>query len=157
MRGCHHRRHRETFSSVNALTGKLIAASGEVVFVIEPRPPIQPVITPVMHPAVPQGIQPVPAFYGGARPPPPGCPPNGEYVMVKYCGAQTQQAANCLALVGCLFLPAWGAGIICCCMAGCAAQDPKDEKEVYRIGGQHYTLNGTLDTNVGPGGGGRRR
>ena len=88
---------------------------------------------------------------GMMRPPPPGCPPGGQYVMVKWCGPQTQQGAECMKLAGCIMLPAWGVGLICCCI-GCAMEnDPKDEKEVYKLGDQHYTLNGTLDERIGPG------
>ena len=85
------------------------------------------------------------------RPPPPGCPPGGQYVMVKWCGPQTQQGAECMKLAGCIMLPAWGVGLICCCIACAMENDPKDEKEVYKLGDQHYTLNGTLDERVGPG------
>ena len=88
---------------------------------------------------------------GMMRPPPPGCPPGGQYVMVKWCGPQTQQGAECMKLAGCIMLPAWGVGLICCCIACAMENDPKDEKEVYKLGDQHYTLNGTLDERVGPG------
>ena len=88
---------------------------------------------------------------GMMRPPPPGCPPGGQYVMVKWCGPQTHQGAECMKLAGCIMLPAWGVGLICCFIACCMENDPKDEKEVYKLGDQHYTLNGTLDERVGPG------
>ena len=92
-----------------------------------------------------------PGMMGNQRPPPPGCPPGGQYVMVKWCGPQTQQGAECMKLAGCIMLPAWGVGLICCCIACAMENDPKDEKEVYKLGDQHYTLNGTLDERVGPG------
>ena len=100
-----------------------------------------------------------PGMMGNQRPPPPGCPPGGQYVMVKWCGPQTQQGAECMKLAGCIMLPAWGVGLICCCIACAMENDPKDEKEVYKLGDQHYTLNGTLDERVGPGpyGGARGR
>ena len=41
---------------------------------------------------------------------------------------------------------------ICCLCAACPPPDLKDEKEVYQVGGTCYTLNGTVDTNVGPAG-----
>ena len=90
------------------------------------------------------------------RPPPPGCPMGGAYRMVKWEGPQTQQKKQCLALVGCLFLGAWGAGLICCCLA--AAIQPEDEKEVYSVNGINYTPTGLVDENVGParGRGGKR-
>jgi hypothetical protein len=92
-----------------------------------------------------------------ARPPPPGCPPGGSYQMVKYCGPQTKQSADCLAITGLLLLPAMGVGIWCFIFSACARADPKDEKELYVLGGTYYTLNGTIDTNVGAQGGGRKR
>ena len=95
-----------------------------------------------------------PGMMGNQRPPPPGCPPGGQFLMVKYKGPVTEQAqqhhSSTCCIIGTLFLPAMGAGIICCLFAGCPPEDLKDEKEVYKLGGQHYTLNGTLDTNVGP-------
>ena len=47
--------------------------------------------------------------------------------MVRWNG-QTQQRQQCMALIGLLFLPAFGAGLICCCIAGTI--EPQDDKEV---------------------------
>ena len=103
-----------------------------------------------------QPIMMQPGMMGNQRPPPPGCPPGGQFLMVKYKGPATQQAqqhhASTCCIIGTLFLPAMGAGIICCLFAGCPPEDLKDEKEVYQVGGTYYTLNGTVDTNVGPAG-----
>ena len=107
--------------------------------------------------AAPGGIQPImmqPGMMGNQRPPPPGCPPGGQFVMVMYKGPVTEQAqqthsATC-CILGALFI--MGPGILCCLFAGCPPQDLKDEKEVYQVGGTYYTLNGTVDTNVGPAG-----
>ena len=105
-----------------------------------------------------QPIMMQPGMMGNQRPPPPGCPPGGQFLMVKYKGPATQQAqqhhASTCCIIGTLFLPAMGAGIICCLFAGCPPEDLKDEKEVYQVGGTYYTLNGTVDTNVGPAGAG---
>jgi len=81
------------------------------------------------------------------KPPPPGCPTGGAWRMVKWNGPQTQQQQQCMALIGLLFLPAFGAGLICCCIAG--AIEPQDDKEVYSVNGLNYTPNGILDENVG--------
>ena len=92
-----------------------------------------------------------PGMMGNQRPPPPGCPPGGQYLMVKYVGPATQQAQQnhgifcCIA--GTLFII--GPGIICCILAAFPPQDLKDEKEVYQVGGRYYSQNGTVDTNVG--------
>ncbi len=98
-----------------------------------------------------------PGMMGNQRPPPPGCPPGGQFLMVKYKGPVTEQAqqhhSSTCCIIGTLFLPAMGAGIICCHLAACPPPDLKDEKEVYQVGGTYYTLNGTVDTNVGPAGG----
>ena len=103
-----------------------------------------------------QPIMMQPGMMGNQRPPPPGCPPGGQFLMVKYKGPATQQAqqhhASTCCIIGTLFLPAMGAGIICCICAACPPPDLKDEKEVYQVGGTCYTLNGTVDTNVGPAG-----
>ena len=100
-----------------------------------------------------QPIMMQPGMMGNQRPPPPGCPPGGQFLMVKYKGPATQQAqqhhASTCCIIGTLFLPAMGAGIICCLFAGCPPEDLKDEKEVYQVGGTYYTPNGTVDTNVG--------
>ena len=94
------------------------------------------------------------------RPPPPGCPPGGKFMMVKYHGPVTQQAQQSHGTTCCI-IGILCANPICCLLAGCPPQDLKDEKEVYQVGGTYYTLNGTVDTNVGPagagaGGGGKR-
>ena len=109
--------------------------------------------------AAPGGIQPImmqPGMMGNQRPPPPGCPPGGQYVMVKWCGPQTQQGAECMKLAGCIMLPAWGVGLICCCIACAMENDPKDEKEVYKLGGNYYSLNGTPENLRAPKEGGGR-
>ena len=107
----------------------------------------------------PKQVAPVmmqPGMMGNQRPPPPGCPPGGQFLMVKYKGPVTEQAqqhhSSVCCIIGTLFLPAMGAGIICCLCAACPPPDLKDEKEVYQVGGTYYTLNGTVDTNVGPAG-----
>ena len=82
--------------------------------------------------------------------PPPGCPTGGAWRMVKWQGPQTQQQQQFLALLGLLFMPAMGAGLICCCIAG--AIEPQDDKEVYTVNGLNYTPNGILDENVGSSG-----
>ena len=103
-----------------------------------------------------QPIMMQPGMMGNQRPPPPGCPPGGQFLMVKYKGPVTEQAqqhhSSTCCIIGTLFLPAMGAGIICCLLAACPPPDLKDEKEVYQVGGTYYTLNGTVDTNVGPAG-----
>ena len=107
-------------------------------------------------PAPEMMMQPImmqPGMMGNQRPPPPGCPPGGQFLMVKYKGPVTEQAqqhhSSTCCIIGTLFLPAMGAGIICCLLAACPPPDLKDEKEVYQVGGTYYTLNGTVDTNVG--------
>ena len=104
----------------------------------------------------PKQVAPVmmqPGMMGNQRPPPPGCPPGGQFLMVKYKGPVTEQAqqhhSSMCCIIGTLFLPAMGAGIICCICAACPPPDLKDEKEVYQVGGTYYTPNGTVDTNVG--------
>ena len=94
-----------------------------------------------------------PGMMGNQRPPPPGCPPGGQFLMVKYEGPKTQKYqqsySRTCCIIGTLLVPAFGAGIICCLCAACPPPDLKDEKEVYQVGGTYYTLNGTVDTNVG--------
>jgi len=99
-------------------------------------------------------VQPLAAQPAGfqERPPPPGAPPGGTYKMVHYVGPQTQQAGLCCCIIG--FLLIIGPGI-CCIIAGAfAGAEPKDQKEVYAViqGGEetYYSLNGTIDTKVGP-------
>lgn len=105
----------------------------------------------------PKQVAPVmmqPGMMGNQRPPPPGCPSGGQFLMVKYRGPATQQAqsshTNFCCILGILF-NIFG-GPICCILALCPPPDLKDEKEVYQVGGTYYTLNGTVDTNVGPAG-----
>ena len=83
---------------------------------------------------------------GQPTPPPPGCPPGGQFVMVKYHGPATKQAQAHTAFCCILgfFLPVLSAALL----ALCPPQDLKDEKEVYQVNGTCYTLNGTVDTNV---------
>ena len=103
----------------------------------------------MMQPGMMQpGMMPGMMMAHGGRPPPPGCPPGGQYVMVKWCGPQTQQGADFCKLIGCLTLPG---GLICCCIGMAMENDPKDDKEVYKVNGNHYTPTGTLDLKVGPG------
>ena len=109
--------------------------------------PVQPMM-PAQQPGMVQPVQPMMPGQFMPRLPPPGCPPGGEYKIVLFVGPQTEQTANCLALTGCLFMGAFGAGFLCCILGECARCDPKDEKEVYALGGQYYTLNGTIDTKV---------
>ena len=98
-----------------------------------------------------QPIMMQPGMMGNQRPPPPGCPSGGQFLMVKYRGPATQQAqsshTNFCCILGILF-NMFG-GPICCILALCPPQDLKDEKEVYQLGGTYYTPNGTVDTNVG--------
>ena len=112
---------------------------------MQPGMMMQGTMNPMMQPGMMQ-----------MRPPPPGVQPGGTYQMVKFCGEKTKKEADCLACVGCLFLPAYGLGLLCCLVSACARNDPKDEKEVYVLHGQYYTPQGTIDQNVGSGGGGRR-
>ena len=63
-----------------------------------------------------------------------------------------EKHTECCCILGFIFIMGFGAGIICCLFAGCPPEDLKDEKEVYQVGGTYYTLNGTVDTNVGPAG-----
>ena len=82
---------------------------------------------------------------------PVGCPPGGQYLMVKYMGPATQQAQSSHSTFCCILGILCG-NPICCLCAACPPPDLKDEKEVYQVGGTYYTLNGTVDTNVGPAG-----
>jgi hypothetical protein len=52
------------------------------IILAEPFMPMQPVMP----------VEPVMPYQ--ARPPPPGCPPGGEYVMVKYCGPESRDTAS---------------------------------------------------------------
>ena len=88
-----------------------------------------------------------PGMMGNQRPPPPGCPPGGQFVMVKYHGPATKQAIEAHVATCCIL--GFFLGPICCLLALCPPQDLKDEKEVYQLGGTYYTPNGTVDTNVG--------
>ena len=102
----------------------------------------------------PKQVAPVmmqPGMMGNQRPPPPGCPPGGQYLMVKYVGPATQQAQQSHGIMCCILgtLFIIGPGIICCILAAFPPQDLKDEKEVYQVGGTYFTPNGTVDTNVG--------
>jgi hypothetical protein len=94
-----------------------------------------------------------PGMMAQQRPPPFGCPPGGEFVMVKYKGPVTEQAqrshTSTCCILGILFGAFFGAGAICCLLSACPPQDLKDEKEVYQVGGTFYTLNGVVDTSVG--------
>ena len=94
-----------------------------------------------------------PGMMGNQRPPPPGCPPGGQFLMVKYEGPKTQKYqqsySRTCCIIGTLLVPAFGAGIICCLLVGWPPVPLKDEKEVYQVGGKYYTPNGTVDTNVG--------
>ena len=102
----------------------------------------------------PKQVAPVmmqPGMMGNQRPPPPGCPPGGQFLMVKYRGPVTQQAQQHHSSMCCI-IGILCANPICCLCAACPPPDLKDEKEVYQVGGTYYTLNGTVDTNVGPAG-----
>jgi len=94
-----------------------------------------------------------PGMMGNQRPPPPGCPPGGQFLMVKYEGPKTQKYqqsySRTCCIIGTLLVPAFGAGIICCLLVGWPPVPLKDEKEVYQVGGRYYSLNGRVDTNVG--------
>ena len=94
-----------------------------------------------------------PGMMGNQRPPPPGCPPGGQFLMVKYEGPKTQKFQQAYSrtccIIGTLLVPAFGAGIICCLLVGWPPVPLKDEKEVYQVGGRYYSLNGRVDTNVG--------
>ena len=94
-----------------------------------------------------------PGMMGNQRPPPPGCPPGGQFLMVKYEGPKTQKYQQAYSrtccIIGTLLVPAFGAGIICCLLVGWPPVPLKDEKEVYQVGGTYYSLNGRVDTNVG--------
>ena len=94
-----------------------------------------------------------PGMMGNQRPPPPGCPPGGQFLMVKFEGPKTQKYqqsySRTCCIIGTLLVPAFGAGIICCLLVGWPPVPLKDEKEVYQVGGRYYSLNGRVDTNVG--------
>ena len=94
-----------------------------------------------------------PGMMGNQRHPPPGCPPGGQFLMVKYEGPKTQKYqqsySRTCCIIGTLLVPAFGAGIICCLLVGWPPVPLKDEKEVYQVGGRYYSLNGRVDTNVG--------
>ena len=77
--------------------------------------------------------------------------------MVKYSGPETQKGCMFCCLFGVLFLPAFGAGVICMIAGALADCDPKDEKEVYKLGGNYYSLNGTPENLRAPKEGGGRR
>ena len=89
-----------------------------------------------------------PGMMGNQRPPPPGCPSGGQFLMVKYRGPVTQQAQQHHSSMCCI-IGILCANPICCLCAACPPPDLKDEKEVYQLGGTYYTPNGTVDTNVG--------
>ena len=94
-----------------------------------------------------------PGMMGNQRPPPPGCPSGGQFLMVKYEGPKTQKYqqsySRTCCIIGTLLVPAFGAGISCCLLAAWPPVPLKDEKEVYQVGGRYYSLNGRVDTNVG--------
>ena len=105
-------------------------------------------------------IQAMPAGHPSVRHPPPGVAEGGQYMMVKYSGPETQKAATFCCILGwILVVPTMGAGL-CCIIAGALTDcDPKDEKEVYKLGGNYYSLNGTPENLRAPkeGGGHKKR
>ena len=105
-------------------------------------------------------IQAMPAGHPSVRHPPPGVAEGGQYIMVKYSGPETQKAATFCCILGwILVVPTMGAGL-CCIIAGALTDcDPKDEKEVYKLGGNYYSLNGTPENLRAPkeGGGHKKR
>ena len=80
----------------------------------------------------PGGIQPImmqPGMMGNQRPPPPGCPPGGQFLMVKYKGPMTQQAQQSHSTFCCILGILCG-NPICCLCAACPPPDLKDEKDL---------------------------
>merc|ERR1711920_456440 len=93
--------------------------------------------TPVLTRVMATPVKATPAGDCNARPPPQGCPNDGEYQMTKYVGILTVV----LAVIPPTALIGWCG--ICCC--------PCDAQEQYvAANGTHYTIHGTKTTNYGP-------